>query len=132
MPSSISTVRFEGVPSSSTVSEPRRPGIVPSSTTVTPSAARRRQRALVAVDSTVGPGRRLREAAAIAAPHGRDRVRGALERRLAHLRGMRVADRLVRDGPEAEALRRVEARLLEAAVVEQQHLGFAALQIELP
>ena len=41
MPSSISVVRCVGVPSSSTLSEPRRPGIVPSSTTVTPGAATR-------------------------------------------------------------------------------------------
>ena len=37
----VSDVRPLGVPSSSTVSEPRRPAIVPSSTTVTPSAATR-------------------------------------------------------------------------------------------
>src|SRR5882724_11219505 len=41
MPSSISTVREEGVPSSSTVSEPRRSLRVPSSTTVTPGEAMR-------------------------------------------------------------------------------------------
>src|SRR5579875_3687471 len=41
MPSSISTVQCEGVPSSSTLSEPRRSGRVPSSTTVTPGAATR-------------------------------------------------------------------------------------------
>ena len=41
MPSSISTVRFDGVPSSSTVSEPRRSGMVPSSITVTPGEAMR-------------------------------------------------------------------------------------------
>src|SRR6267378_1620153 len=40
-PSSISTVRCVGLPSSSTVSEPRRPGSVPSSTTVTPGEATR-------------------------------------------------------------------------------------------
>ncbi len=41
MPSSISTVRRVGLPSSSMLSEPRRPGSVPSSTTVTPRAATR-------------------------------------------------------------------------------------------
>src|SRR5918997_140590 len=41
MPSSISTVRWVGVPSSSMVSEPRRSNIAPSSTTVTPGAATR-------------------------------------------------------------------------------------------
>ena len=41
MPSSISTVRWVGVPSSSMVSEPRRSAIAPSSTTVTPGAATR-------------------------------------------------------------------------------------------
>ena len=41
MPSSISTVYCEGVPSSSMVSEPRRSAMVPSSTTVTPGAATR-------------------------------------------------------------------------------------------
>src|SRR3979411_2254629 len=39
MPSSISTVRLVGVPSSSIGSEPRRDAMVPSSTTVTPLAA---------------------------------------------------------------------------------------------
>src|SRR5204863_136407 len=41
MPSSISTVRCVGLPSSSMLSDPRRSGIVPSSTTVTPAAATR-------------------------------------------------------------------------------------------
>ena len=41
MPSSISTLRCEGVPSSSKLIEPRRSGMVPSSTTVTPGAAMR-------------------------------------------------------------------------------------------
>src|SRR5947207_3213640 len=41
MPSSMSTVRCVGLPSSSMLSEPRRSGIVPSSTTVTPGAATR-------------------------------------------------------------------------------------------
>ena len=39
MPSSIKTVFFELVPSSSTFKEPRLLGIVPSSTTVTPEEA---------------------------------------------------------------------------------------------
>src|SRR5712675_1897164 len=39
LPSSISTVRLVGVPSSSIDSEPRREAMVPSSTTVTPFAA---------------------------------------------------------------------------------------------
>src|ERR1700758_1690752 len=39
MPSSISTVRLVGVPSSSMEREPRREAMVPSSTTVTPLAA---------------------------------------------------------------------------------------------
>ena len=41
MPFSISTVRCVGLPSSSMLSEPRRSGIVPSSTTVTPRDATR-------------------------------------------------------------------------------------------
>ena len=41
MPSSISTLRCEALPSSSTLSEPRRSGMVPSSSTVTPLAATR-------------------------------------------------------------------------------------------
>ena len=41
IPSSMSTVREVGVPSSSIVREPRRPAIEPSSTTVTPGAATR-------------------------------------------------------------------------------------------
>jgi hypothetical protein len=41
MPSSIGTVHWLGVPSSSILSEPRRPGSVPSSTTVQPGLATR-------------------------------------------------------------------------------------------
>src|SRR5512142_1267613 len=41
MPSSISTVRWLALPSSSTLSEPRRSAMVPSSSTVTPLAATR-------------------------------------------------------------------------------------------
>ncbi len=41
MPSSIRMVRLVGVPSSSMVSEPRRPAMWPSSNTVTPGAATR-------------------------------------------------------------------------------------------
>ena len=41
MPSSISVVQCDGVPSSSMVIEPRRSGSVPSSTMVTPLAATR-------------------------------------------------------------------------------------------
>ena len=39
IPSSIRTLRFDGVPSSSIVIDPRRSGIVPSSITVTPLEA---------------------------------------------------------------------------------------------
>ncbi len=44
---------------------------------------------------------------------------------------MRVADRLVLDGAEPEPLRRIVGRLLQAAVVEHQHLGLAIFEKQL-
>ena len=41
---------------------------------------------------------------------------------------MRIADRLALDGAQPEALRGVVGRLLQAAVVEHQHLGLAVFE----
>ena len=41
---------------------------------------------------------------------------------------MRIADRLVLHGAQPEALRGVVGRLLQAAVVEHQHLGLAVFE----
>ena len=66
--------------------------------------------------------------AGIAALDGAHRVGGALDRRLRHVGGMRIADRLVLDGAQPETLRGVVGRLLEPAVVERQHLGLAVFE----
>ena len=44
---------------------------------------------------------------------------------------MRIAHRLVLDGPEAEPLVGVVGRLLEPPIVEDQHLGLGVFEIEL-
>ena len=44
---------------------------------------------------------------------------------------MRIADRLVLDGAQAEPLRGVVGRLFQPAVVEHQHLGLAVFEEQL-
>ena len=44
---------------------------------------------------------------------------------------MRIADRLVLDRAQAEALRGVVGRLLQASIVEHQHLRLAVFEIKL-
>ena len=63
-----------------------------------------------------------------------DRAHGvgrALDRRLRQVGGMRVADRLVLDGAQPEALRGVVGRLLQPAIVEHQHFGLAIFEKKL-
>ena len=91
----------------------------------------RAERILVAVERDVGAAGRLGIAAGIAALDGAHRVRGARERGLRQVGGMRIADRLVLDGAQAEALVGVVGRLLEPAVVEDQHLGLGVFEIKL-
>ena len=70
-------------------------------------------------------------AARIAALDGAHRVGRPRERRLRHVGGMRIADRLVLDGAQPEALVGVVGRLLEPAVVEHQHLGLGVFEEQL-
>ena len=92
---------------------------------------RRAERVLVAVEPHVGVRRGVGVAAGIAALDGAHRVGGAGERGFRQIGGMRIADRLVLDGAQAEALVGVVGRLLEAAVVEHQHLGLGVFEIKL-
>ena len=69
-----------------------------------------------------------RIAARIAALDGAHRLGRARDRRLGNVGGMGVADRLVLDGAQPEALGGVVGRLLQPAVVEHQHLGLAVFE----
>ena len=64
----------------------------------------------------------------MAALHCAHRVGGAGERRFRQVGGVGIADRLVLDRAQPEALRGVEGRLLEAAIVEHQHFRLAVFQ----
>ena len=75
--------------------------------------------------------RRLRVGARIAALHGAHRLGGARDRLFRDVGGVRIADRLVLDGAQTEALRGVVGRLLEPAVVEHQRLGLAVFEEQL-
>jgi hypothetical protein len=92
---------------------------------------RRPERVLVAIEPPVGVGRGVGVAARIAALDGAHRVGRAGERRLRHVGGMRIADRLVLDGAQPEPLVGVVGGLLEPAVVEHQHLGLGVFEIKL-
>ena len=92
---------------------------------------RRAERILVAVEPPVGVGRGVGIAAGIAALDGAHRVGRPRQRRLRHVGGMRIADRLVLDGAQPETLVGVVGRLLEPAVVEHQHLGLGVFEIKL-
>src|SRR6185437_5243903 len=74
------------------------------------------ERAVLAVKFRVGARGRRRVAARIAALDGAYRIGGALDRRLQDVGRVGVADGLVLDGAQAEALRGVVGRLLEPAV----------------
>ena len=58
-------------------------------------------------------------------------VRGALDRRFRYVRGVRIADRLVLHGAQAETLRGVIGRLLQPAVVEHENFGLAIFKEKL-
>ena len=64
----------------------------------------------------------------MAALDGANSVGGAPDRCLRHLGGVGVADRLVLDRAQAESLVGIVGRLLEAAVVEHQHLGLRVFE----
>ncbi len=63
--------------------------------------------------------------------HGLHGLGGALQRGLAQLPGMREAGRLAGHRAQAEALARIEAGVLDPAVVEQDALRLAVFEIEL-
>ena len=95
------------------------------------SKAGLRERAILAIKLGVGPRRRRRIVAGMAALDGAHGVGGTFDRRLRHVGGMRIADRLVLDGAQAEALRGVVARLLQPAVVEAKDFGLAIFEKKL-
>ena len=66
--------------------------------------------------------------AAVAAFDRAHRFGGARERGFREIGGMRIADRLILDRAQAEALRGVIGRLLEPAIVEHQHFGLPIFQ----
>ena len=66
--------------------------------------------------------------AAVAAFHRAHRLGGARQRGFRQIGGVRIADRLVLDRAQAEALRGVVGRLLEPAIVEGQRLGLPVFQ----
>ena len=86
------------------------------------------ERVLVAVEADIGARRRRRVAAGIAALDRAHRVGRARDRGVREVGGMRIADRLVLDRAQPEALGGVVGRLLQAAVVEHQHLGLAVFE----
>src|SRR6185312_8356570 len=65
------------------------------------------------------------------ASDGAHRVGGAADRRLGKLGGMREAGRLARQRAQAEALRGIEGRALDAAIVEGDAFRLAVFEIEL-
>ena len=89
------------------------------------------ERALLAIELDVAARRRAGVVAGIAALDRAHGVGRARDRRLRHVGGMRIADRLVLDRAQPEALRGVVGRLLEPAIVEHQHFGLAIFEKEL-
>ena len=90
--------------------------------------AGRAERIFVGVEFDVGARRRHRDVAGIVAAHRAHRIRGARDRAFRHVGGMGIADRVVLDGAQAEALRGVVGRLFQPAVVEQQHFRLAVFE----
>src|SRR6185437_14646449 len=84
---------------------------------------RRRERVLVAIELAVGAARGFGIAAGIAALDGAHRLGGTRQRGFRHVGGVRIADGVALDRAQAEALRGVVGRLLEAAIVVDQRLG---------
>ena len=89
------------------------------------------QRVVVHVERAVGAGGRCRHGAAVAAADRADRGGRPLERVLAELAGMGVGRGLAGDRAQPETLMGVEARALEAAVVEGEALALAVFEEEL-
>ena len=89
------------------------------------------ERALLAVELDVAARRRAGIVAGIAALDRAHGVGGPRDRRFGHVGGMRIADRLVLDGAQTEALRGVVGRLLQPAIIEHQHLGLAIFEVKL-
>ena len=92
---------------------------------------RRIQRIVVAIEPHIGMRRRRRKVAAVAAAHGRHRIRRADQRRQGHVGGMRIADHIVLHRTQAEPLAGVVGRLLQPAIVEAQSFGLAIFQKQL-
>ena len=77
---------------------------------------------LVAIELAVGAAGRVGIGAGIAALDRAHRLGRARQRRFRHVGSVRIADRLALHGAQAEALRGVVGRLLQAPVVEDQRL----------
>ena len=75
--------------------------------------------------------RRRGKVAAVAAAHGRHRIRRADQRRQRDVGGMRIADRIVLDRAQAKPLAGVVGRLLQPPIVEAQRFGLAIFQKQL-
>ena len=88
------------------------------------------ERILVRVEMRVGAGGALRDDAGVTGLHGLNGLARALQRGFRKLGGMGIARRLARDAAQAETLVGVEARRLEAAIVEAQRFGLAKLHEE--
>ena len=86
------------------------------------------ERVFVAIEFTVGAAGGLGVTAAVAAFHRAHRLGGPRKRGFRHVGGVGIADRLVLHRAQAETLRGVVGRLLEAAIVEHQHFGLAIFQ----
>ena len=89
------------------------------------------QRVVVHVERAVGAGRRCRHGPSVAAADRADRGGRPLERVLAKLAGVGVGRGLAGDRAQPEALVGVEARALEAAVVEGEALTLPVFEEEL-
>src|SRR3984957_319688 len=89
------------------------------------------ERVVLAIELDVAAWRRGRVVAGIAALDCAHRVGGPLDRRLRHVGGMGIADRLVLDGAQPKTLGRVVGRLLQPAVVERQNFGLAIFEKQL-
>ena len=91
----------------------------------------RAERIVVAVQADIGARRRLGIRAGIAALDRAHRLGGARDRGLGEVGGVGIANRLILDRAQAKTLRGVVGRLLQPAVVEQQHLGLAVFEEKL-
>ncbi len=88
------------------------------------------KRVLVGIEMRVGARRAFGGDAGVTRLHRLHGVARALQRRFGKFRGMGIAGRFARDAAQAEALIGVEARGLEAAVIEAEHFRLAVLHEE--